>query len=36
LARQQEEIKALSSSLQKVSNQLELMKAAPRVLASNQ
>ena len=36
LSQQQEQIRALSASLQKVSNQLELAKPAPRVAANNQ
>jgi len=35
-AKQQADISGLTTSLQKVSNQLELMKASPRVLANNQ
>jgi Chaperone of endosialidase len=36
IARQQEEIRALNASLQKVNNQLELMNAGPRVVANDQ
>ena len=35
LAQQQTEIRALTTSLQKVSNQLELAKPAPRVVVNN-
>ena len=35
VAEQQKEIKALSANLQRVSNQLELVKRAPRVVMNN-
>ena len=35
VAEQQKEIKALSANLQRVSNQLELVKPAPRVVMNN-
>ena len=35
-AQQQQQIEALTATVQKVSNQLELNKAAQRVVASNQ
>ena len=34
IAQQETEIRALASQLQKVSNELELMKAAPRVVTN--
>jgi hypothetical protein len=36
IARQQKQIEALTATVQKVSNQLEVNKAAQRVVASNQ
>ena len=36
IAKQQKQIEALTTGLQKVSNQLELSKAAPQIVVSNQ
>jgi hypothetical protein len=36
LAEQQRQIKALTSGLEKVNNQLELNKPAPQIVSSNQ